>query len=1123
MRKFIALVSIIIVVLFYVSDGKAEENNWLIQTEFQEGEGRLMRFPDIAKDKIIFVYAGDIYIVSEKGGIATKLTSGVGLELFPKFSPDGSKIAFTGQYDGNFNVYVMNVAGGEPKQLTFNPDVEPVSERMGPNNQVIEWFPDGKYILFRSRQNTYNTWFGHLFKVSIEGGIQQQLILPEGGLASFSPEGDKIAYNRIFRNFRTWKRYFGGLAQDIWIYDFKKNKSERITDWKGTDSFPMWYQNKIYFTSDRDKNLRLNIWSYDLRTKEFKQITFFKEYDVMWPSIGGDKIVFENGGYIYETDLNTEITRRVPIIIQSDNAQALTKWVKAEKFIKKMNISPDGKRVVLEARGDIFTVPVEKGSIRNLTRTSGFHEKNPAWSPDGQWIAYISDESGEEEIYIVNQKGDREPIRITTDGSVFRYELIWSPDSQKLLYSDKSLRLWYVDINKRKPVLIDKDKFWEIREYVWSPDSKWVAYAKYHENYSTSIYFYSLEAGKSELITSEFTNDYSPVFDPGGRYLYFISERHFNPALDVRDENFIYQKNAGIYLITLQKDISSPFAPSSDESEPFKEEEKKDGKEEAKKGFRIDLEGIRERIVAFPIKGGNYGQLQANKGNIFYLSYPVRGLGGAYPGEKNILYRYNLEKRKEFALIEDVDNFVLSYDGKKILYRAEQKGIERGQSQYIYGVISSDSEKTLSIGEGKLNLSGMKVKVNLKEEWVQMFKEVWRIERDFFYNPEMNGINWKEQYEKYFPLVSYVGTRYDLNYIFGEMLGELGNSHTYVQGGDYPEVEGVNVGMLGVDWELDEKTGYYRIKKIYKGDNSRDGYRSPLTEPNIRIKEGDYILAVNNKELKYPVNPYSLFENTVGENVELKVNSEANFNGARVIMVKPIGSEFNLRYLEWVDNNREKVEKASGGKIGYIYLPDMSEDGLNEFQRQFFPQIRKEGLIIDVRYNGGGFVDQMILERLRRILIGMGMSRNGGDTTIPYQVFHGYLVCLANQYSASDGDIFPYYFREYKLGPIIGMRTWGGVRGIRGYISLIDNGNITVPEFSIYGLESQWIIENYGVPPDIEVDNLPELVIQGKDPQLEKAIEYLMEKIKTAPKKLPPRPKYLPAFPPQGDWHIKQQ
>ncbi|MCD6452665.1 MAG: PD40 domain-containing protein [Acidobacteria bacterium] len=1074
-------------------------------------EGRLMRFPDIYGDKIVFTYAGDLWLVSSEGGMARRITSHPGLELFPKFSPDGKWIAFTGQYDGNMNVYLIPAEGGVPKQLTYAPDVGHVSERMGPNHEVIEWFPDGKHILFLSRRNTFNTWFGRLFKVSIDGGLPEQIVLPKGGLTSFSPDGKKIAYNRIFRNFRTWKRYKGGMAQDIWIYDFGKNEIERITKYKGTDTFPMWYKDKIYFASDRGKYERMNIWCYDLSTKRFHQVTHFKEYDVNWPSLGDGRIVFENGGYLYVLDLATEKAKKITVYLPGDFAYARSKWVDGSKFISEFGLAPEGKNAIFVARGDIFIVPKKEGATRDITCTSGIREKYVSYSPDGKWIAYISDKTGEDEIYLRPARGFGGEKRITFDGKCFRFPPRWSPDSKKLLFADKSLRLWYVDIEKKKPVLIDKAKQWEIRYYNWSPDSNWVVYSKAEENGFSSIFLYHLPEKKIYRVTSQFTDDFAPVFDPDGKYLYFLTNRSYNATLGTFDMSYVYNRTTRICLMTVRADIPSPFAPKDEMIEAKKEkpkEEKKPAKgkkEKAKKKkeeFRIDLEGMENRTVVIPIKPGNISNLSAVKGKILYITLPTRGLSGPSSPEKPALHLYDIKAKKDFTLLSPIANYDISPDGKKLIYRSGK----------TYGIVDIAGRR-YKVGDGALNLSGMKMKVDLRAEWRQMFAEAWRLERDYFYSPKMNGVDWKKMKKKYEVLLPYVAHRFDLIYLLGEMVGELCNSHTYVGGGDMPKVEHVNVGMLGVDFELDKASGRYRFKKIYRGDNSRERYRAPLAEPGIKVKEGDYLLAVEGKELSAPTNPYALFENTVGKPVVLTVNSKPTMKGAWNITVKPIANEFNLRYLAWVEGNRKKVEKMSHGLIGYIYLPDMSADGLNEFVRQFYPQVRKKGLIIDVRYNGGGFVDQLILERLRRILIGMDMSRNGADSTIPSVVFHGHMLTICNAYSASDGDIFPFFFKKYKLGPVIGTRTWGGVRGIRGYTPLLDGGYVTMPEFSVYGLDSKWVMENHGVDPDIVVDNRPDLVVKGRDPQLEMAVKILLEKIKKEPKKLPKRPPYLPPYP----------
>jgi tricorn protease len=1096
-------------------------------------EGQLMRFPDIYRDKIVFSYGGDLWLVPSAGGIARRITTHPGLELFAKFSPDGKWIAFTGQYDGNFNVYVMPAEGGDPKQLTFLPDVSTVSERMGPNNMVIDWFPDSKRILFLSRRDTYNTWFGRLFSVSIEGGLPERLPIDKGGLTSFSPDGTKIAYNRIFRNFRTWKRYTGGMAQDIAIYDFKNNTYERLTDYPGVDTYPMWHGDTIYFGSDRGPEKRMNLYSYNLKNRQVRQLTDFKDFDVNWPSLGPDAIVFENGGYVYVFDLKTDKARKLTVSLPGDRDLMRKRWATVSKLITDFDVSPDGKRAVFTARGDIFTVPAKEGSIRNLTQTPGIREKYVAWSPDGKWIAYLSDRSGEDELYVIPQDGLGKETRITTDGKMFRLAPVWSPDSKKLLFADKDVRLFYVDIEAKQPVLIDQGKYGDLTDYCWSPDSKWVAYAKAAENQYEAIYLYSLADRKIAPVTTSFTHSWNPVFDPAGKYLFFFSNRDYNEVLGVFDFEFANPKATRVYVVTLRADLPSPFAPKSDEAGakepeavPPKEEAKteaKPGTREVPKDFRIDLTGIMDRVVALPIPPANMQGLNAGKDTVYYVTSPVAGLSGPLAGETAAIHGFDFKERKDSVVITQADQYALSFDGAKLLYSAPKEGAgggeedeEPGPAARTYGIIDAKppEKEPHKVGEGALNLASMRAEVNPVEEWNQIFHEVWRHQRDYFFEASMSGVDWAKQREKYAPLLPHVANRFDLNYVLGEMIGELSTSHTYVGGGDYPDLKPVSVGVLGVDYEADAAQSLYRFKKIYSGENWQASLRSPLTEPGVSVKEGEYLLAVNGRALRVPRNPYELFVNTANENVTLTVNSKPSEEGARNVVVKPVASEFKLRELDMINTNRKKVEEATGGRVGYIYIPDMSAAGLNEFVKQYFPQIRKEGLIIDVRYNGGGFVDQLVFERLRRVLVGMESARNWESFTIPDTVFHGHMVCVTNEYAASDGDIFTYYFKKYKLGPVVGMRTWGGVRGIRGYMPLIDGGYITRPEFAVYGLDSQWVIENRGVEPDIVVDNPPDLVMKGRDPQLEKAIELVMKAITEQPKKLPPRPADLPAYPP---------
>jgi tricorn protease len=1097
-------------------------------------EGRLMRFPDIYKDRVVFSYAGDLWLVPSAGGIARRITTHPGLELFPKFSPDGKWIAFTGQYDGHFHVYVIPAEGGEPKQLTFQPDVATVSERGGPNNMVITWFPDSKRILFLSRRETFNTWFGRLYSVSTDGGLPEALPVDKGGLTSFSPDGTKIAYNRIFRNFRTWKRYQGGLAQDIAIFDLKNNAYERITDYPGTDTYPMWHGDVIYFGSDRGPEQRMNLYSYSLTSKQTRQLTTFKDVDVNWPSLGPDSIVFENGGYLYVFDLKTEKATKLTVYLPGDRDLARQHWANVSKFVTDFDISPEGKRAVFTARGDVFTVPAKEGSVRNLTRTPGARAKYATWSPDSKWIAYLSDRTGEDEIYLAPQDGLGKETRVTTDGKVFRLPLAWSPDSKKLLFADKSTRLFFVEIETKKPVLIDQGKYGEITDYAWSPGSKWVAYAKDAENQQGVIYLYALENQKITPVTTSFHDSWNPVFDPEGKYLYFLSNRDYNEVIGVYDFEFSNPKATRAFVVTLRADLPSPFAPQSDESgakkpetpTPPKEEAKAEAKTEGRevpKDFRIDLAGIGDRVVALAIPPARMRNLQAAKDLVFYATSPIEGLAGPLPGEAPAIHAYDLKERKDHVLLAGTDHYALSFDGKKLLYAAP-KGAggedddeeEGGPGAKTYGIIDATppDKEPHKAGDGALDLAGMRAEVDPREEWKQVFNEVWRQQRDYFFTASMNGVDWAKERERYAPLLPHVADRYDLTYVLGEMIGELGNSHTYVGGGDSPDLKPVDVGLLGTDFELDAASGLYRFKKIYAGENWQASVRSPLTEPGVDVKVGDYLLAVNGRPLRAPQTPYELLENTAGENVTLTVNSKPREEGARNVVVKPIGSEFSLRELDWINTNRRKVEAATSGRVGYVYIPDMSAAGLNQFVKQYFPQIRKEGLVIDVRYNGGGFVDQLIFSRLRRLLVGMDSARNWESGTIPDVVFHGAMVCITNEYAASDGDIFTYFFKKYKLGPVVGMRTWGGVRGIRGYTPLIDGGYITRPEFSVYGLDSQWVIENRGVAPDIEVDNRPDLVMKGQDPQLEKALDLVMKEIQAHPKKLPPRPPDLPAYPP---------
>jgi tricorn protease len=1115
-------------------------------------EGRLMRFPDIYKDKVAFVYGGDLWLASTSGGVARRITSHPGRELFPKFSPDGKWIAFTGQYDGNFNVYVIPSDGGQPKQLTFyQGGAQPLTDRMGIHNEVINWTPDSKRIVFLSRRDASNGWIKRPFTVSIDGGLPEPLPMDQGGLLSYSPDGSKIAYNMIFRNFRTWKRYTGGLAQAITIYDLKHNSSEDLPHTDYTDTFPMWHGNVIYFSSDRGPEHHLNLYSYDLGSKQVTQLTNFTDWDVMWPSLGPDAIVFENAGYLYTYDFQSKQPKKLSISLPSDRTQAMKHWDNVSKLVTDFDLAPDGKRAVFAARGDVFTVPAKEGSIRNLTRTPGIRERKVAWSPDGRWIAYISDRTGEDEIYIAPQDGMAKEQEITSGYKGFKFPPSWSPDSKKIAWADKDLNLWYADISDKNPVKIDHATYGEITNYSWSPDSKWLAYDKNADNLYSVVYLYSLTDHKATAASSSMTNSYAATFDPEGKYLYYLSDRDFNEVLGNIDFEFANPKTTRVYVITLKKDEPSPFGVQSDETvvkkaepEPATVEQdatddakmkKSANKDEGKSGdadkdkdkdkgkdkekdkkekekpveVKIDLDGIQDRVVAVAVDPAVIRTFAAAKGFLYYSTTPIQGLSGPIAGEGSAVRAYDLKERKETTLIENVERFALSFDGSKLLYEGDGP-----RGAHAYGIIDAKpAGAPKKVGDGALSLNGMRAEIDPPQEWKEMFNEVWRQERDYFFEASMNGVDWQKMHDKYVQLLPYVSDRYSLTYILGDMIGELSNSHTYVGGGEYPDLHPVNVGLLGVDYEFDQASGAYRIKKIYSGQNWDPEMRSPLTEPGINVKEGDYLLAVNGRPLRAPEDPSELMVNTANETVMLTVNAKPSDDGARNVQVKPINDEYNLRELNMIESNRKKVDAATGGKVGYVYLPDMGAPGLNEFVKQYFPQIRKQGLIIDVRYNGGGFVDELIFERLRRILAGMDSARNWESGTIPPNVFNGSMVCLTNHYAASDGDIFSYTFKYYKLGPLIGERTWGGVRGIRGQFPLLDGGYITRPEFARYDVNSKWIIENHGVQADIVVENRPEQVVSGKDPQLEKAIEVVIKAIQENPKKLAPRPPDLPAYP----------
>jgi tricorn protease len=1059
-------------------------------------EARLLRFPDIHNDQIVFVYAGNLWTVKAEGGIARKLTSFEGQEIYPKFSPDGEWVAFSGEYDGNADIYKIPAAGGEPVRLTYHPSID----------KLVEWTPDGKDILFISGRESYSYRFNRLFKVSAAGKMPQTLPLPTAGLASYSPDAKQIAYNRMERENRTWKRYKGGMAQDIWIYDFARNSIKQMTTYDGTDNFPMWHGDKIYFLSDRDHTA--NIFYYDVKSKKISKVTNHTEYDVKWPSIGKKAIVYENGGYIYRLDLASGKSAKVPVQLYDDKPLTRSYYKKVGSRPNWYTISPDGKRALFGARGEIFTIPAKKGETRNLTKSPGANDRYPLWSPDGKWILYVSDKTGEYEFYLAPQDGKGKTEQITKNSDTYRYYGLWAPDSKKFVYADLKQKLYLFDINTKTQQEIDYDPKDKIRFYRWSADSNWIVYTKSAENNYRNIWVYSLEQKKAFQLTGNMADDSRPFFDPEGKYLYFLSSRTFQPTFSDLEFDLMYKNTTNICVATLRKDIPSPFAPESDEVEIKKEKDKAKDKNGDKKtdkkdkgkdketkieALKIDVDGFEQRIVALPIKAGNYWNLYAVKDKLFYLSRAPISQVGPEETIKPSFHVFDMEKREDKKVIDDCSTFELSADGKKMIYRS-------GMSYFI-----SDAGKKAG-PKDRLNTANMEALVNPKSEWAQMFNEAWRLQRDFFYDPGLHQVDWNKIKKRYQPLVPHVAHRSDLNYILGELIGELNCGHAYVGGGDIQPTKQVSTGLLGCDFI--REGNFYKFGKIYIGENWTKRWCAPLTQPGIDVRKGMYLIAVNGQKVKAPENLFKYFFNLAGKSIEITVNDKPSETGAKTFNVVPLANDQELRYLDWVETNRKKVAEATNGQVGYVHVPDTAFDGHNSFVKDFLNQVHKKGLVVDVRYNSGGFVPDRMLEYMRRPLAHMVTHRYSGDFKYPQAAVNGHFVCIANAWSGSGGDLFPWYFKHYKIGKLIGKRTWGGLVGLRGNPSLMDGGYVTTPNVAFYTLERKWQVEGHGVEPDIEVDNRPDLVIEGKDPQLEKAIEVVMKEIKTDPKIAPKRPDY---------------
>ena len=1059
---------------------------------------RLLRQPDIHGDRIAFVYAGDIWVVGTAGGLARRLTSHEGLELYPKFSPDGRWIAFSGEYDGTRQVYVIPVEGGVPRQLTWYNDVGPMPPRGGTDYRVYGWTPDGAEVVFRANRLPWGVRLGRPYRVPVEGGLETPLAIPESGGADLSPDGTKVAFTPKDREFRTWKRYRGGRAQDVWIYDLAADTAWQVTDTPATDNQPVWVGDTVYFTSDRD--WKLNLWVVDPAGGPARKVTFHEEYDVLWPSGGPGGVVYENGGWIWRFDPARGESARVPIRVAGDLPYARPVEKDASKFIEASEISPTGARALFAARGDLFTVPAEHGPIRNLTRSPGVREMAPAWSPDGRWIAYLSDRSGEYEIWIRARDGSGDERRITTDGDIWKFPPVWSPDSRRLAFGDKRQRLRVVDVESGRVTEVDRSGRNDIRDYAWSPDSRWLAYGKTAETRLAQIWVWSAESGGTVPLTDPMVASFSPVFDPEGRYLYFLSNRDMNLTFSGWESTFVYTGPTRVYAATLNGDVPLPFAPRSDEESPGAARDGDDGGGEAgeERGgasrapteVRIDADGFETRVVAIPGPSGGYRGLAATPDGPVYVHAPA---GDAGAGARPALKRYRLDERKEETILEAAGAVRLSADGKKVLFSAN------GSWEI------AELKPGIEPGAKKLDLSGMRVTVDPKAEWAQMYSDAWRILRDWFYDPGLHGVDWEGMRERYGALVPHVAHRADLDYLLGELGGELNAGHVYVQSGDEPRVERRDHGLLGAELE-DDGSGRYRIAKVFRGENWHGDFRSPLTEAGARVEPGEYLLAVDGVEVTTAGNPYRALAGKAGELVVLRVGPRPDGRDAREIRVRPVSRETNLRYLDWVEDRRRRVAEASDGRIGYIHLPNTAVEGNRELFRNFYPQTDVEALILDDRYNGGGFIPVEMIELLDRPVLSYWARRGIEPSRSPGFVHTGPKAMLINGLAASGGDALPYYFRKRELGPLIGTRTWGGLIGLSGTPSLVDGGSVETPTFRFFD-EGEWRVENEGVAPDIEVVDRPDHVARGGDPSLETAIDVLLRELE----RRPPAPVRQPA------------
>jgi tricorn protease len=1054
---------------------------------------RLLRFPDIHGDKVVFSYAGDIWTASTTGGDARRLTSHPGQELFARFSPDGQHIAFTGQYDGGEQVYVIPVNGGEPTRLTWYPSEGPLPARWGYDHQVYGWTPDGSAVLFRSVREGFGLTDSRLYTVKRTGGLPEALPMAISGAGALSPDGTRAVFSPLFRDFRTWKRYEGGWAQDLYIFELDGSGSENITNHVRTDRDPMWMGDSIYFVSDRDDYL--NVYQYDTGSGQTRQLTQHSGQDVRWASDDGShRVVYELDGALHILDVRTGANQQLEISVPADTGLELGEWVKVAKQLEGFDISPNGERVLVAARGEVFSVPVEHGVPRNLSGSAGAHEREVAWSPKGDRVAWISDASGEEELYVRDHLGQSDAVRVTRGSATRLYAPQWSPDGSKIAFGDSEARIYVVGSDGSNKRLVDDDSGYHQHDFSWSPDSRWLAYSMEDANGYRSLHIWDSESNRSRRVSSEMFSEYNPVFSAGGEQLFFLSDRMFSPQIGSIEWNYVANRTTGVYAMMLTGDADNPFAPRNQEG-LAKDEEKANGEDEGSESVTVEIEfaGLTDRVARAPVDFDNYSGLSAHGGHLLM----VRS-GAFFYGRdsylKPELMAYSIEKRDSFVIAKDIGGYVAAADSDHVVV---------SQSGALNRFDIAQGEQTAK----KADIESLATQRVRATEYAQIFDEVWRRYRDHFYVKNMHGYDWEALRERYRPLLRHVAHRADLNYLIGEMIAELNVGHAYIAGGDIAATQRSSDALLGAKFELDSDAGLYRIGAVYAGQNEEDKYRSPLTEPGVDAGTGDYVLAINGRKLEAGTNPYSLLKGAGGKLLELVLADDARGQNQRTVIVNPVTTENNLIYLQRVQKNRDYVSAQSGGKIGYLHVPDMGSSGIYEFVKWYYGQVRKQAMIIDVRGNGGGNVSQMLINRLSRDLVYLDFNRGVDRTgTYPDYVFTGPMVGLLNEDSASDGDLFPGAFKALGLGPLIGKRSWGGVVGITNLGSLIDGGSVFVPQFGNASAGGEWTIEGTGVSPDIEVENPPEAVLRGEDPQLDRAISEAMQRLQAQPGTLPPRP-----------------